>query len=132
MCCIWNCKVEDRHCGLCLYCGECERKADVSPQGDSVTESYINIMNSIVGKDIRSKSRMMLVRWGRYFMMYKLKKDGYSNSRIGEILNRDHATVSHGVRCVCLALDNPKQYPDVMPIWNSFAEKLSLHKTITV
>ena len=130
--CVWNCKIEDRHCELCLYCGECERKADVSPQGDSVTESYINIMNSIVGKDIRSKSRMMLVRWGRYFMMYKLKKDGYSNSRIGEILNRDHATVSHGVRCVCLALDNPKQYPDVMPIWNSFAEKLSLHKTITV
>ena len=130
--CIWNCKVEDRHCELCLYCGECERRVEVALESDAITDMCIRTMNSIIGADIRTESRMMLVRWGRYFVMYKLKKDGYSANQIGRALNRDHATVSHGVKCVSLAMDNPKLYPDVMPIWNSFTEKLSLHKTITV
>ena len=130
--CIWNCKVEDRHCELCLYSGKCERQVEVPLESDAMTDMCVRVTNSIIGSDIRTESRMTLVRWGRYFVMYKLKKDGYSANQIGRALNRDHATVLHGVKCAYLAMDNPKLYPDVMPIWNSFAEKLSLQKSITV
>lgn len=130
--CIWKVSEKDRHCELCLYCGKCERQFGPNAEGGSEAETCIKVMNGIIGLDIRTMNRSTLVRWGRYFLMYKLRRDGYTLNRIGKLLDRDHTTVMHGLKCAYHAIDNPRAYPDVIPIWNSFSEKLSLHKTITV
>lgn len=130
--CIWNCKVEDRHCELCLYSGECEREAAEYVEDNSAADVYVKTMNEIVGGDIRVPSRESAVLWGRNFVMYELRCNGYSTLRIGRIVKRHHTTVIHGARSAQNAMEHPKSYADAMLIWNSFVEKLSLHKTITV
>ena len=130
--CIWNCKVEDRHCDLCLYRGKCERVPVVNLEDNSAARKYVDAMNEIVGGDIRSRSRKQSLLWGRNFVAYKLRRDGYSLPRIGRILKRSHATIIHGLNAARNAMDYPKSYSDILNIWESFSEKLSLHKSITV
>lgn len=132
MCCIWNCKVEDRHCGLCLYRGDCERTKFAIAEDDKAAEECIHAMSDIVGCDIRVRSRTTAAVWGRHFVAYKLRRDGYAYDRIGRILGRNHSTMINSVRWAEEAIANPRRYRDVITIWNDLQEKLSLQKTIVL
>lgn len=87
----------------------------------SIWRKYVSIMESIVGGDIRSRSRKRAFVVGRSLVARQLRIDGWTLERIGIVLNRDHATVSH-------ALDMARDYmiyPDFAEIWSKFQIKIN-------
>lgn len=111
--CAWKIKAEHRRCELCSYEGPCDRDWNRE-------HPYVRKMASVVGEDIRGGSRRKEVVWGRYFVMYALRQEGYSTLRIAVALRRDHSSVVHGLGMVSKALSVPGMYADVLPIWEKF------------
>jgi len=117
---------------MCLYPGACERSGVPVVENNALADEYIKAMSRIVGGDIRTGSRVSSYMWGRNFIAYKLRKDGYTLSRIGRILNRNHTTIMHGIRSAETAIEYPKSYSNAIYIWNAFKEQLSLQKTMVI
>ena len=66
--------------------------------------------------DILNQSRLRQHVWKRSAFAYFLRKHGYTFARIGQMLEKDHATIIHALKIY----DNNKRYADfkacVMPI----------------
>ena len=87
----------------------------------SIWRKYVAAMESIVGGDIRSRSRKRRVVVGRSLVAYQLRLDGWTLERIGLAINRDHATVMH-------AIDMAKHYMiyrDFAEVWSKFQIKIN-------
>ena len=128
MCCIWNCKVEDRRCEFCSYPGCAERRVKLGGDVPTIARNYINIASSIVGGDVLDKSRVRSLVWGRYIVIAQLYNDGYSLNQVGEIMDMDHASIFHAKQQVSQMLQNPRMYPVETGMWEKFQEALSLQK----
>lgn len=81
-------------------------------------------MNSVVGEDVRRMSRHKNVLWGRNFLAYKAKMEGFSLSQIGKVIGRDHSTALFAVRRAEYAINNPNMYSDVLKTWENFQKQL--------
>lgn len=97
-------------------------------EGEIKACQCLKIMNELVGFDVRDNDRRSERVWARNLLAYKMKDYGLTLGEIGEILCRDHATVSHCQKRAKTAIDRPLMYQDVMEIWNSFQERLNLEK----
>lgn len=93
----------------------------------SIWRKYLELMNEIVGGDLRSKSRKSELVLGRALVALQLRRDGYSLNEIGYVINRDHATVVH---CIDVAKDRLANTRDIdaHDIWNKFQKEISLQK----
>lgn len=126
--CIWGLSQRKRHCEFCSYGGGCDRneaKATEKNLEDRLTD-YCEKMNAIIDGDIRDHSRISKLVWGRYIVAYQLRKDGYSLSKIGEMLNMHHSSVMHAVFSVNSMLCTPFAYPYELEIWEEFQKSLNL------
>lgn len=81
------------------------------------------IMRGIVGDFVGARRNANLV-WARTMVAYQLKLDGFSTGRIGKELGKDHSSVMHMTRKMQDALNFPKMYWDIMPIWNEFQKRI--------
>ena len=68
----------------------------------SIWKKYLELMNEIIGGDLRSKSRKCELVLGRSLVALQLRRNGYTLKEIGYVINRDHATVVH---CIDVAKD---------------------------
>lgn len=84
------------------------------------SEEYIRVMSELLGVDIMSRSRKNNVVWGRFMIMYCMRKDGLTLMHIGRALGRDHTTVIHGINMVNDMLHMPKMYPEEIRLWQQF------------
>lgn len=93
----------------------------------SIWRKYLELMNEIVGGDLRSKSRKSELVLGRALVALQLRRDGYTLNEIGNVINRDHATVVH---CIDVAKDRLANTSDMdaYDIWNKFQKEISLQK----
>jgi chromosomal replication initiation ATPase DnaA len=61
--------------------------------------SEIAQMRGVPAREIMSRNRSLRAAWARQELMYKLVRVyGFSHSRVGRILGRDHSSVINGVR----------------------------------
>lgn len=122
--CIWAVNEGDRHCEYCSYRGGCERRPVLENIYSHASE-YCDIMSNLVGDDIRTRKRDGLIVAGRYFVVYKLRLDGYSLMAIGQFFGMNHATVLHGANKVKDMFENPRFYWQELDIWEKFNKQLS-------
>lgn len=115
--CIWKVDKENRMCNFCSYYGGCEAR----PLTDA--DRYIYAMSDVVGCDIRGKSRLRAMAWGRYIVAYRLSSEGATTSGIARVLGIDRTTVIYGVRQVETMLKYPNAYLYEYHLWKQFNEK---------
>ena len=92
----------------------------------SIWRKYVAAMESIVGGDIRGRSRKREMTVGRAFVAYQLRLDGWTLKKIGLVINRDHATVMNAIglakMCVRGSVYGCKNAPE---IWSKFQIKIN-------
>lgn len=67
-------------------------------------------------KDLMSKSRETELKDVRQVGMTWALLSGHSLPTAGRIFNRNHSTAIHSIRRVLTAMENPKQYPEIIAI----------------
>jgi len=89
-------------------------------------EEYIGKMNAIVGEDVRSHGRKSALVNARAILAYTLRKEGYTYQDIGGYLGgRNHATVINICGLMQDALTLPRQYADIMHLYNKFNQAIN-------
>ena len=84
-------------------------------------EEYIAKMNEIVGCDVRSRSRKTELVYARSILAYTLRKESYTYQEIGFYLGgKNHATIINNCDLMEDALTFPRQYADLIHIYNKF------------
>ena len=89
-------------------------------------DEEINIANNtleqaefLIKRDnLRIKNRKREVVYKRYYLYYKLHKDGHSISSIGRLFKKHHATIIHGIK----AYEMIKRYKDVKQLLNEYKQ----------
>lgn len=82
---------------MCLGCGRpmAKSRADVVKIVlNEIAERHC-VARELLASDLRS-NHLVKARQEAYFELYSL---GFSSSHVGRILNRDHSTVLHGIKC---------------------------------
>lgn len=115
MSCIWPVTENNRHCEYCTY-EECRRL----PKAEMVAKGYADTLSAIIGRDVLEPTRESVVVWARYMIAYKMRKDGYSTTAIGDCLGLHHATVMHGSQRVKDMLEFPGMFRQEFSIWKKF------------
>lgn len=86
-------------------------------------EEYVATMNKIVGGDIRSSSRKTQLVYARSIVAYTLRREKYTLQEIGAYLGgRNHATIINACGLMEDALRYPRQYWDLIHIYNKFKQ----------
>lgn len=84
-------------------------------------EWYIGKMNEILGHDVRSNSRNQVLVYARCVLAYTLRREKYTWQEIGRLLGgKNHATIINNYNLMQDALTFPRQYADLMHIYNKF------------
>lgn len=103
---------------------------DTTPQS-SIKERYGIILQAAqqaVGKRLaagRRKEDVLI----RVFVAHRLRQEGYSYEAIGEVMNRDHATIVHYERTKMGGmLSLPKMYREELKMYNKMNEILEKHE----
>ena len=103
---------------------------DTTPQSP-IKERYGVILQAAqqaVGKRLaagRRKEDVLI----RVFVAHRLRQEGYSYEAIGEVMNRDHATIVHYERTKMGGmLSLPKMYRDELKMYNKMNEILEKHE----
>lgn len=123
--CIWKVVEGDRHCAFCSYYGGCEVR-EVVVTVEEMGDKYVSVLSSILGRDIRERSRERMLVWCRNMAFYQLVKDGYTLWKIGSYMGFDHATVLHGKKQVENMLNLPGMYREEYGIWLKFQKSIGL------
>lgn len=93
---------------------------------------YINTMNHLVGRDIREEKRDNILLWGRNIVIYQLIKDGFSESAVGKIFNKDHSTVNYAKNRVKEALELPAFFKTEIKLYTDFRLAICDNNNITL
>lgn len=82
---------------LCLGCGRpmAKSRADVVQIVLNEIAERHGVARELLTSDLRSE-HLVRARQEAYYELYAL---GFSSSHVGRILNRDHSTVLHGIKC---------------------------------
>lgn len=56
------------------------------------------IIQYIEDNNLKKKSRYRNIIYRRYYLYNKLREQGYTYQYIGNIFNRDHSTILHGIK----------------------------------
>jgi len=84
-------------------------------------EEYIAKMNAIIGGDVRSNNRKTVFVYARSILAYTLRKENYTYQEIGQYLGgKNHATIINNCNLMQDALTFPRQYADLIHIYNKF------------
>jgi len=66
-------------------------------------------------KELQEKSRIADIRIWRQFLVSFARLEGMTVTKAGSLVNQDHATVIHAVKCVYSRL-NSNQYPEYLKV----------------
>ena len=85
-------------------------------------DELVAVIETVGGGPLDLKSRDSVAVWRRAVVAYQLILEGYSESQVGRLLQKDHSTVHHMKRNMENAIAMPGMYRDVIWIWNKFKE----------
>lgn len=69
-------------------------------------------------KELQEKSRITDIRIWRQFLVSFARLQGMTVMNAGKLVNQDHVTVIHAVKCVYSRL-NSNQYPEYLEVFNA-------------
>ncbi len=82
-------------------------------------------MTEVSGVNIReTKDRSRRVVWTRYIFCFVARREGYSQTNIGEVIGRDHSTICYAERRVNEAFSIPAAYAPEIELYNKYIEAL--------
>lgn len=97
---------------------------EVDPSVLDVASHYIGIMNGIVKDDVRKTARDRKLVNARIVLTHFLYREGLTVSKIGQLFDKDHSTITHYQRRMDDALDTPKSDPLLMLLYNKFLKAI--------
>lgn len=121
--CIWRINEEYRMCEYCCYPHNCE--AHPGAVAEVSAEAIINVMNDIVGEDIRQRCRRSILVWARSMVAYRLMMNGLKQQEAADLLGLNRTTMVYCRNQVQRMLDYPKLYIQELRMWKKFNEALS-------
>lgn len=87
-------------------------------------EWYVEVMNDILGIDIKERGRKNNYVWGRFIVMYQLLRDGWPTTVVGDVFGMNHSSVIHGRRQVQTMLELPASYFSEMCVYKEFKRRI--------
>ena len=83
-------------------------------------QSYLRIVERIMGEDIPSQSRVRRYVYARGMVMYQMREDGYTFMEIANQSGKHHSSVIHMTKAWEYILTHPGQFPSEITMWNNF------------
>lgn len=90
-----------------------------------LSDYYICAMNEILGVDVRRRTRLRQVLWGRFIVIYELLCHGWTTKMAGAAFGLDHSTVVNARKQVRNMLEMPWMYTDEIDIYKEFKRRIS-------
>ena len=87
---------------------------------DKHKKNYIGVMECIMGTDIRKKGHDRSAAYARAVVSHVMIKDGYTESEIGRLLNRNHSTINHYKNIMNTVMEYPNQYKDIINLYEKY------------
>lgn len=82
-------------------------------------------MLEVSGVDVRLPGNRTLASvWPRYIFILVTRREGYSQSAIGDFMGRDHSTICAGEKRMAQAFETPAAYERELALYNQFVEAL--------
>ena len=88
-------------------------------------QHYVEVMNGIVGADIRERSRKREIVVARNIVMHRMLVEGATQTWVGEQFGMGHCAVIVARRMVENMLMMPRAYMDEMTIYRKFNDKIN-------
>lgn len=122
--CIWKVAgAEDRLCQYCAWDRGCvARKAT---KRSLPSQAYFETMNKIVGVDV-VKNNSWLIAHYRFMIAFAMRMDGFRLAEIGDLMGKNHSTISHGVTALRDMLSLPEIYSDEAAVWQEYQKQINL------
>lgn len=99
----------------------CDRVGDRKPRA----ESLIDVMNGVVGSDVRFRTRRHAVVWARFIVISELLDRGWNLRMAGEYFGMKHSSVLYARDQVDNMLARPKMYPEEFRIYREFKRRIN-------
>lgn len=99
----------------------------IDESDDSRFQTLLGIATELCGTGIMTKTIEPMSSLGRNMIAYQLRKEGYTSSQIGRLLQRNHATVVNMIAKIQDLIEFPNTFLDEEEIWNKFQLKLREH-----
>lgn len=101
------------------------RDADVRGTSKGDFEEYVRVMNEIVGRDVREKSKCRDVVWGRFVVIHRLAMEGLPLTYIGRLFGIRHCSVIYARDSVDRLLASPRFFPYEMSVYSEFYKRIN-------
>ena len=99
----------------------------IDESDDSRFQTLLAIATDLCGTGIMTKTIEPMSSLGRNMIAYQLRKEGYTASQTGRLLQRNHSTVCSMVSKINDLIEYPGIFADEEEIWNKFQLKLKEH-----
>lgn len=90
-----------------------------------VARGYVEVMNGIVGGDIRSRTRRREIAWGRFIVAHALMDQGWTTVSAARLFGMGHSAAIHARKCVENMLEYPGSYQKEYEIYREFKNKIN-------
>lgn len=87
-------------------------------------DMLIDVMNKIVGYDIKVRSRARCFSFPRFIVIWQMIQEEYTTLEIGRQMGMHHATICHARDVVQDMLSMPKAYPQEMKWYEQFKKNI--------
>lgn len=85
----------------------------------------LRVLEQTMGEPMDFRSRESRYVWGRAFIAYTMRGEGFTNQWIADCMGKDHADVFFLCSKMKEALKHPNMYNDVIPLWDDFIKNLN-------
>lgn len=80
----------------------------------------IMAMESLLGERLTAPTRKRMVVNARYIVAYQMRAEGFTLKAIGNLLDKDHATIMHGIGKMMDIMAYSRSYPQEFELFKNF------------
>lgn len=93
---------------------------------NEMADKLIDLIESEYGVSPLTKYRTRKATYARAAFAYRMRLAGMTQEAIGRIVGKDHSTVCHYLQIMDDALNYPRQFADLVQLWNKVIETFPL------
>lgn len=99
----------------------------IDESDDSRFKLLLGFATELCGNGIMTRTTEPMSALGRNMIAYQLRSEGYTSSRIGRLLKRNHSTVCSMIAKINDLIEYPNVFVEEEEIWNKFQQKIEEH-----
>lgn len=105
--------------------GELRASIDITPGREERLSYLADKMQEVSGIDVRiNLSRDVQCVWPRYIFAFVARREGFLLREIGDVLHRNHSSVSIAEKRVAKSFEIPAFYRREISLYNKYIESL--------